>query len=268
MGNIDAMNDTAISTLTEVPMISVVMSIFNFSHYPIKGIETTLAQSYTDFEFIIIDDGSNQQTKEILNGYAQCDNRIKLLVNETNIKLASSLNRGIRKAKGKYIARGDVNIDYHKTRLRKQLDFLENHPDVDVVGSNFYWAVEGQVDQKHIILPETHQEIVRGLSKGNCICHPSVMFRKDRLMPFGPYKEGFGKAQDYHLWMRARKTVRFHNLQEFLLVKWHRKHPYKEISRLEYFVNGILSRCEGLRTSQNLLIDIVFLPKAFQVFLP
>ena len=246
--------------------ISVVMSIFNFGQYPVRGIETTLSQRYSNFEFIIIEDGSDQTTKEILNKYIQRDNRIRLLVNDKNIRLASSLNRGIRKAKGKYIARADANIDYDKSRLKRQLDFMENHPDVDVLGSNFIWATEGRLCQKNIRLPETHYEIIRKLSKGNCICHPSVFFRKDRLVHFGPYKEGFGKPEDYHLWMRARKTLRFYNLQEPLLVKWHRANPWND-KLMEYFINDIRIRITGLKTSPNPIKDILYFPRCIKYFL-
>ena len=247
-------------------MVSVVMSIYNFNQYPIRGIETTLAQSYTNFEFIIIDDGSDEKTKEILNKYKQRDNRIKLLVNDKNIKLASSLNRGIQKANGKYIARVDANIDYQSTRLKKQHDFMEHHPDVDVLGSNFIWATEGQLYQKKIILPETHDDIIQKLSKGNCICHPSVVFRKDKLLVFGPYEEGFGKPEDYFLWMKARKSLRFHNLQQSLLVKWHRSNPWND-RLLEYFFNDIRIRIVGLNTSPNPIKDILYFPRCIKYFL-
>ena len=143
---------------------------------------------------------------------------------------------------------------------------MENRPEVDVVGSNFYWAVEEEVGQKQILLPENHEEIVQALSKGNCICHPSVFFRKTRLLPFGPYKEGFGKGQDYYLWMSARKSIRFHNLQEPLLVKWYRSHPRQDLL-MEYFINNMRIRIVGIKTAPNPIKDILNLPRCFKVFL-
>jgi|LGOV01.1.fsa_nt_gb glycosyltransferase involved in cell wall biosynthesis len=260
------MNYAGIPESNKPVLVSVVISVYNFNAYPIRGIETTLDQSYTDFEFIIVDDGSDQETKGILGKYTERDSRIKLLTNNGNLKLASSLNRGIRFAKGEYVARADANIDYHRQRLEKQLDFMENHPDIDILGSNFLWATEGKIEQKLIKLPETHLRIVRALSKGNCICHPSVFLRKDRLMPFGPYKEGFGKGQDYNLWMRARKKLSFHNLQQPLLVKWHRSNPWK--GRLvEYFFNDIQIRIIGLKTSPNPMKDILYFPRCIKYFL-
>ena len=200
-------------------LVSVVLSIYNFDRYPIKGIETILDQSYTDFKFIIADDGNSDNTREILIKYAESDRRIMLLHNGKNLKLASSLNKGIREANGKYIARADANIECHKSRLQKQINFLENHPEIDVLGSNFYWAINGKQGQKYIKLPETNKEIIRKLSRANCTCHPSVMYRKEKLIQYGPYKEKFGKAEDYYLWMKARKNLQFYNIQEPLLIK-------------------------------------------------
>lgn len=250
----------------EPMLVSVVMSVYNVNQYPIRGIETIIDQNFTDFEFIIIDDGSDQETRKILEKYAEHDCRIKLLVNDRNIKLASSLNRGIRVAKGNYIARADANIDYHEKRLEKQLGFMGEHPDIDILGSNFLWATEGKIGQRSISLPEKHQKIVRALSKGNCICHPSVIFKKNRLMNFGPYQEGFGKGEDYHLWIRTRKNLKFHNLQEPLLLKWHRAEPWKD-KLLEYFINNIRTRISGMKTSPNLFKDIFYFPKCLSCFL-
>ncbi len=246
-------------------LVSVVLSIYNFDRYPIKGIETILDQSYTDFEFIIVDDGNNYSTREILFKYAESDNRIILLHNEKNLKLASSLNKGIREASGKYVARADANVDYHESRLQKQINFLDNYPEIDVVGSNFYWATEGKEGQKYIKLPETNKEIIIKLSSVNCMCHPSVMYRREKLIRFGPYKEGFGKAEDYYLWMKARKDLQFYNIQEPLLIKWHRANPWKD-KLFEYFINDIKIRVMGMKTSPNPIIDILFFPRCLNYF--
>lgn len=258
-------NNAQLTQSTDRVKVSVVMSIYNFSRHFIRGIESTLKQSYSDFEFIIVDDGSDKQTKEISRRYAESDKRIQLFINEKHMKLASSLNRGVQKAKGVYIARADANIDYHRDRIKKQVDFMENHPDVDVLGSNFYWAIEGKSTIELVVLPESHQQIIQSLSRVNCICHPSVVFRKDRLLPFGPYKEGFGKCQDYYLWMKTRKSVRFHNIQEPLLVKWHRENPWKN-RVLEYFFNDIRSRIAGLKTSPQPIKDAFYFYRCFKYF--
>jgi len=245
------------------PRISVVMSVYNCDNYPIRGIESTLNQNFQEFEFIIIDDGSEKKTKKLLEKYSKSDDRIKIITNEKNIKLASSLNRGIKIARGEYIARADVNINYDVMRLEQQYDFLEKHLDIDILGSNFYWATVGKIEIRKIMLPEKHLEISRKLSRGNCICHPSVMFRKEKLVPFGPYKEGFGKPEDYYLWMQVRSKLKFYNLQEPLLTKWHRSNPWND-RLLDYFVNDIRIRLMGFKTSSNVLRDLFYFPRCIK----
>jgi glycosyltransferase involved in cell wall biosynthesis len=250
--------------------VAVAMSVYNFNRKPMRGIETTLSQTMKDFEFIIVDGGSEEKTKEILAEYAARDKRIKLVTLEKRIRLASSLNKAISMTSAEYIARADVNISYHPERLEKQIRFMEEHSDIDILGSNFYWAVDGEAQTREIILPETHDQIARKLSTHCCMCHPSVVFRRQKLMPFGPYIEGFGCAEDYHLWMRVRNKLKLHNLQEFLLIKWHRRPPVwqnrRDISRFEYVKGDFLSRAAGFSTSPNILSDIAYFPMVLYGF--
>lgn len=250
--------------------VSVVMSVYNFNRTPMRGVETILSQSMEDFEFILVDDGSDKNTHRILEEYAQKDNRIRLIVNEKRLHLAASLNKAIKLAQTEYIARADVNISYNPDRLKVQLEFIENHPDIDILGSNFYWGTDGLDEIREIVLPETHEKIIRRLSIICCICHPSVFYRRKTLIPYGPYKDGFGWGEDYHLWMRIRNRLKFHNLQMFLLTKWHRPNPWKgrkDLTRFEYFKGELLSRMSGLLTSPSIIIDIGSLPTVFSVFI-
>jgi glycosyltransferase involved in cell wall biosynthesis len=249
------------------PSVSVVMAVYNFNRMPMKGIETMLSQSMGDFEFILVDDGNHDGTERILAEYAAKDSRIRLIVNEKRLRLASSLNKATKLARADYIARADVNISYHRDRLKKQFDFIEKRPDIDILGSNFYWGVDGKEQVRQIILPEKHSQIIRRLSVGSCMCHPSIIFRREKLVPFGPYKEGFGWGEDYHLWMRTRNKLRFHNLQEFLLTKWHRPEPWKELSRIEYFKGNFLSRIAGFSTSPSVWLNITCFPMVFMSFI-
>ncbi len=248
------------------PCISVVMSVYNFNRTPMRGIESILSQSMEDFEFILIDDGSEEKTKILLEEYARSDNRIKLIINEKRLHLASSLNKAVILAQAKYIARADVNISYNPDRLKVQLEFMENHPDIDILGSNFYWGTDGSDEIREIVLPETHDQLIRRLSIACSICHPSVMYKRVALMRYGAYKEGFGWGEDYHLWMRIRNKVKFHNLQEFLLTKWHRPNPWKELSKIECFKGNVKSRLAGFSTSPNVLLDLINFPRVFLIF--
>ena len=253
-----------------IPKISVVMSVYNFNRNPMRGIETILIQSMSDFEFIIVNDGSNEQTTGILERYAKKDNRIILLTNDKRLRLASSLNKAIRESHSQYIARADVNISYHPERLQKQFEFMEENHDIDILGSNFYWATDGMDGKKEVMLPEKHEQIAKRLSYICCMCHPSIMYKHNKLIPFGPYKENYGWAEDYNLWMRVRNKLIFHNMQEFLLTKWHRKEPWKnryDLTRFQYFKGDILSRIEGFSTSPCLWLDFTCLPTTFFCFI-
>ena len=252
------------------PRVSIVMSVYNFNRSHMQGIESMLSQSMEDFEFILVDDGSNEQTRKRLEEYANSDSRITLIVNEKRLRLASSLNRAIRRARTDYIARADVNISYHVDRLRIQYEFIEKHPAIHILGSNFYWGIDGQNGVTQIVMPHTHEEIIKRMSFGCSICHPSVVYRKNRLMPYGPYQEGFGWGEDYHLWMRVRDKMQFHNLQAVLLTKWHRPEPWKgriELSRFGYFKGELQSRMAGLFTSPSIWIDITSFPMVFMSFI-
>jgi glycosyltransferase involved in cell wall biosynthesis len=252
---------------------AVAMSVYNFNRKPMRGIETTLSQTMEDFEFIIVDDGSEEKTKNILAEYAAKDKRIRLVKNENRLKLASSLNKAISMTSAEYIARADVNISYHPQRLEKQIRFMEEHPDIDILGSNFYWGVDGLEQEKtgEIILPQMHNQIVHKLSARCCMCHPSVVFRREKLVQFGPYKEGFGWGEDYQLWMRVRNKLKLHNLQEFLLTTWHRPHPVwkkrKDTTRFLNVKGDFLSRAAGFSTSPNIWRDIACFPRVLFIFI-
>ena len=115
------------------PAVSVLMPVYNVEKYIGEAIESILNQTFNDFEFIIIDDASTDNTVSVIEKFS--DNRIKLIRNETNIKLAASLNKGLRIAQGKYIARMDGDDISLPHRFQKLYEFLENNPSVDICGS-------------------------------------------------------------------------------------------------------------------------------------
>ena len=118
-----------------MPRVSVVMPAYNAEKYIGEAIDSILNQTFTDFEFIIIDDGSSDRTADIVKSYS--DPRIRLLANERNSGIVASLNRGIQKATGKYIARMDADDYSRLDRIKKQVDFLDNHPEVIALGTSF-----------------------------------------------------------------------------------------------------------------------------------
>lgn len=119
----------------ELPLIYVVMSCYNREKYVVEAIESILNQTYTNFEFIIIDDCSTDNTFEIVKEYAKKDNRILALKNDKNYCYVHSLNKGIEIAKGKYIARMDDDDISLPERFEKQVEFLEKNEDIIALGT-------------------------------------------------------------------------------------------------------------------------------------
>lgn len=200
--------------------ISVIMSVYSEPLDWIRhSIDSILNQTLTDFEFIIINDNpSDIIIKEFLQNYAKQDNRIKLLNNENNIGLTKSLNIGISKAKGKYIARMDADDIALPKRLQCQYDYMEQHPDIDVCGT---WALLfGDISafsNKKLRTPMSNTLIRIQALMYNPMIHPSVMFKMERL-PRTLYNEKCLKAQDYALWGELiEKGFIFHNIPKFLM---------------------------------------------------
>lgn len=179
-------------------MISIVMPVYNAGDYLSECMESILSQSYTNFELIIIDDGSTDQSVNILNSYP--DKRIKLIKNEHNF--IRSLNLGLERSSGKYIARMDSDDIMMPDRLQKQYDYMENNPDIDVCGS--WLKVFGKI-QNIFTGPTSHTDIVKNMLLKNTIYHPSVLLRRSSLfdqtdLKFS-YKEEYIYAEDYKLWI-------------------------------------------------------------------
>lgn len=185
--------------------ISVVMTTYKEKEEHLrKAIESILNQTFTEFEFIIIlDNPTNQLHKDIIEQYKVRDSRIKFYINESNIGLALSLNKGIDIAKGKYIARMDADDVSMPNRFEKEYIYLEVHPEVSVVSSN---AID--IDENDNILrygsklPKSKEIIDKVMRYSSLVIHPSVMFRKNDIIKIGCYRN-FVTAQDYDLWLRV-----------------------------------------------------------------
>ena len=189
------------------PKISVVMSVYNGEKHLRESIESILNQTFTDFEFIIVNDGSTDNSLEIIKSYD--DERIKIINNEENIGLTKSLNKAIKQARGVYIARQDADDISLSNRLELQFKFLEKHPEVALLGTGIYVIDEnGDEIEKRIMHPNPK----RSLLKGNRFIHGSVMFRKSVIDELGAYNETLRYSQDYELWLRLSKEYDVRNL--------------------------------------------------------
>ena len=202
------------------PKVSVIMSVCDGERYLRESVESMLNQSFADLEFIIIEDGSRDDTWAILTEYASRDQRVVLVRNQENIGLTKSLNLGLAQAKGKYIARQDADDASLQQRLATQTEFLEKHYQVGLLGTAYHVADEQGQTTATIRHPETDTEIRWQMLFHNAFCHTSVMFRRDLLCRANLfYDEDLTCSQDYELWTRMIQQIRAANLRT-PLVAW------------------------------------------------
>jgi len=191
------------------------MPVYNGEQYLVEAIESILNQTISDFEFIIIDDASRDSSMSIVREFARNDERILLIENQRNLGVSVSLNKGIRVARGEYIARMDSDDLSAPQRFEAQVAFMDANKDVGVCGT---W-VEYIGDRKHILeYPTNHDAIYARMLFENALAHPSVMMRKALLEDQGLfYDEDVRYALDYELWSRAIFKVKFANIDRILL---------------------------------------------------
>ena len=199
------------------PSVTVLMSVCNGEKYLRFSIESVLNQTHRDFEFIIIDDGSNDQTKNIILSYK--DSRILLIENQVNIGLSRSLNMGLRRAKGKFIARMDCDDISLSERLEKQVSVLANQEKYLLVGC---WTEVIDEEGKTIglwNLKLSPEEIFYTLHFRNCLTHSGVMFERNTAIELNGYHEGFTTSQDFQFWTRFNQKGGIFQIPE-VLVQW------------------------------------------------
>jgi glycosyltransferase involved in cell wall biosynthesis/radical SAM superfamily enzyme YgiQ (UPF0313 family)/Flp pilus assembly protein TadD len=194
------------------PEISVVMSVYNAGPYLAAAIRSILEQTYANFEFIIVNDASTDETAAILEEFTDC--RLRVLTNSQNLGLTKSLNIGINAARGRYIARMDADDLSLPHRLERQWRFLEEHSDYALVGSSYYQIDETGEIKSLIRVLTGDPDLQTGLLKQNWFGHGSVMMRKDAFDQVQGYDERFKCAQDYDLWLRLAEHYKIANLEE------------------------------------------------------
>lgn len=197
----------------KIKEISVLMPAFNSAKYIDKSIQSILNQTHKDFEFIIVNDGSTDNTEEVILKYT--DERIKYFKTE-NKGTASALNFGVSKAKYDWIARIDADDLNSPQRLEKQVSFLNDYPDIDILSCrSVYFKNNGRI----IFLlkpPLEHKDILKVLNLHNPLNQSGVIYRK-KLVKQEKYSEKFALNEDFEFFYRVREKVKFHNLPEFLV---------------------------------------------------
>lgn len=203
------------------PCVSVVMSAYNAEAYLAEAVESILNQTFRDFEFVIIDDGSTDKTAEILARYENLDKRVRVY-NQANQGLVTALNRGVGLARGRYIARMDADDISLPERLSKQLDYMESHPEVGVMGSQMNQMDEKGNPLSSFATPLSHDVIVWKMLFECAVAHATVMMRKPLLIHVGGYNPCYLHIEDTELWSRLIWVTRFANHPDCLFLR--RKH--------------------------------------------
>ena len=215
--NADQQNTGASSVEASPPAVSVVMSVWNGERYLPQAVESILEQSFRDFEFIIIDDGSTDGSLRILKGFAARDKRIRLVTRE-NRGLTISLNESIALAGGEFIARMDADDISLPARFAGQVAYLREHPDCVIVGAEVMLMDQ---DGDSLCLrghPQSHDLIDRAclLGRVDALTHPVVMMRKSALEKIGGYNAAI-KLEDLDLFLRLCEVGKAHNLPQVYL---------------------------------------------------
>jgi glycosyltransferase involved in cell wall biosynthesis len=210
-----------------MPKVTVLMPVYNGEKYLCEAIDSILNQTFTDFEFLIIDDGSTDKSLEIINSYQ--DSRIKVVQHKENLGVSEASNKGLTLAQGELIAKMDCDDISIPNRLQKQVNFLDNHHEITIVGS-YVELIDSQSKalNHQYKYPLTHDDIVNAMLVSNPMAQPSVMFRCSEVLDIGGYqfkKEWNGvSTEDYDLWLRiAARGHKFANIPESLV--YYRNHP-------------------------------------------
>lgn len=207
------------------PLVSVIMPVYNNDQYVRNAIESVLAQTYNNFEFIIIDDCSTDDSFSVIESYAKRDKRIKSYRNLSNKKVVETRNKGflLTNPESKYYAIMDSDDVCEHERLQQQVSFLERMPEHGVVGSNLTLIDEGSniIGQREY--PSSDYKIRQTMLLKNCIANPAVMIRADVIRVIGAYNlkydngRVYDRARDYDLWMRVLSEYKIANIKKPLL---------------------------------------------------
>ena len=200
------------------PALSVAMSVYNGASHLALAIESILNQTVPDFEFLILNDGSNDDSAQIIDHYAASDSRIRAIHRE-NRGLIQSLNELVDQARAPLIARMDCDDISLPNRFEKQLAFMAAHPEYGVVGT---WSDD--IDEfgapcaiKGNDHATTHQAFLENIDEGPLVCHPSVMMKRADVLAVGGYHQAFQHCEDYDLWLRLAGVTQICSLPERLI---------------------------------------------------
>lgn len=241
----------------KTPRVSVIMPAYNSEKYISEAIESILNQTFTDFEFIILNDGSTDNTQKIVKEYAKKDKRIKFIDNKKNKGLVSVLNQGIDLAQGEYIARMDSDDISLPTRFEKQIEYMDKHPECGILGTWYKVFGKKEEEVKHPLNIK-----ILDLMDSCYIGHPTVFIRKSVLDKYNfKYNKEYNCCEDYELWSCLVFVTEIHNLPEILLkYRWHGnnisvEHAKKQGELTKNVKKNILNKLTDNPIKQQILLN-------------
>jgi len=228
-------------------LVSVVIPVYNDGKYLDKALESVYGQSYKDFEVVIVNDGSIDDTKDVIFKWQKKYKNIILFSHDKNLGFVRSLNDGVLSASGKYIARldaDDIWIDFKK--IEKQVEFFEKHPKYVLSGGGIVTVEEeGNKEVGRYLFPEKDNEIRKSLLSYNLFAHSSVMFLKSAFLDIKGYNEKYGFFADADLWLKMGTVGKMYNFQEYFIQYLDKEYNKKKyVFRDDQIRRKFLLRCK------------------------
>ncbi len=227
---------------------SILMSVYKNDNpqYLIESIESMLNQTVVTNDFVIIKDGPlTDQLESIIENYVAQYDFIHVVALPNNVGLGNALNIGIKECKNELVARMDSDDYSFNTRIEKQLEYLKENPDIDLVGTQAFDFIDDVNDPiQYNNFPTSHQEIIKYAHSRNPYAHPSVIFKKSKVLEAGNYQQVF-LCEDYDLWIRMIQSgCKCANLDEYLFAIRVGNDFYKRRSGIKYVksINNLMIR--------------------------
>lgn len=229
-----------------LPAVSVLMGVYNCAETVGQAIDSILAQSFSDYEFIVCDDGSTDGTYDKVAAYAESDPRVRLVSNGQNMGLSRTLNRCVDLARGRYLARMDGDDISLPDRFRKQVEFLDRNADYALCGTSFEF-IDSQGYWGELFYPEF--PTARSFLLRSPFAHPTIMMRAEAMRSLGGYRvgAGVGRSEDYDLFLRLYAAgLKGYNFQEILFRYREDRASFKK-RKLRYTLTEAKVRANGYR---------------------
>lgn len=237
------------------PKVTVITMVYNSEKYLIECIQSILDQSFNDFEFLIIDDASSDNSSKIINSFS--DNRIRFIKNAVNEGIALSRNKTLKLARGEYVAILDSDDIAEKDRLKIQVKYLDNNPDIVLLGSD-YLVIDDNNVLSNFRAPTNPLEIKWKLLFSNCIAQSTVMFRKDLALKIGGYDEKMVIGEDFDLWIRLAAAGKVKQLDQPLTrLRYHRTNNTPQVpDKLKYHYVQIVMKSVMLQCHISIPFEV------------